>query len=126
MRPVNLFLTEDGMLKLGCYGLTNQAECYSIKKNCDGVRSFAPEVFRGGYKMESDVWTFGIALIEMMGIRPYYGYSYNLLPTMNGDIKYPFDERNITSLELASFLKSCFQKYDRWSVNELMNVSVMG
>ena len=125
---MNLFLTEDGVLKLGYYGLTTQAECFSIRKTeCDGVRSFAPEVFRGEYEMKSDVWSFGIALIEMMGIKPYYGYSYNLLPTMNGDIKYPFDERNVTSSELAYFLKSCFQRVnERWIVNELMNVSVLG
>ena len=49
MRPVNLFLTEDGVLKMGYYGLFTQAECYDIKgTNCDGIRSFAPEVFRGG------------------------------------------------------------------------------
>ena len=125
---MNLFLTEDGVLKLGTYGLTTQAECYSIKrKDCEGVRSFAPEVFRREYGMKSDVWSFGIALLELIGITPYYGYSYNLLPTMNGDIKDPFDERNITSSELAYFLKSCFQSVnERWSVNELMNVSVMG
>ena len=45
---MNLFLTEDGVLKMGYYGLTTQSECYGIKKTeCDGVRSFAPEVFRG-------------------------------------------------------------------------------
>ena len=69
---MNLFLTEDGVLKLGYYGLTTQAECYSIKgKDCEGVRSFAPEVFKGKFKMKSDVWSFGIALMEMMGMVPY-------------------------------------------------------
>ena len=58
---MNLFLTEDGVLKLGAYGLTTQAECYSIRKtDCDGVHSFAPEVFRGKYGMESDVWALGL------------------------------------------------------------------
>ena len=64
---MNLFLTEDGVLKLGYYGLTTQSECYSIKKmGCEGVRSFAPEVFRVKYEMKSDVWSFGIALIELI------------------------------------------------------------
>ena len=127
MRPVNLFLTEDGVLKLGFYGLTTQAECYDIKgTNCDGIRSFAPEVFKGEYEMKSDVWSLGTALLEMLGMRPYCRYKYNRLPTMSGDFKYPFDELNIKSYQLTDFLKSCFQKYDRWSVNELINVSVMG
>ena len=82
MRPVNLFLTEDGVLKLGYYGLTTQAECYSIKrKDCDGIRSFAPEVFRGKYWMQSDVWSLGIVLVELMGIAPYYGNDNGNLPT---------------------------------------------
>ena len=51
---MNLYLTEDGVLKLGYYGLTTQVECYSIK-DCDGVRSFAPEVFGGEYEAKCDL-----------------------------------------------------------------------
>ena len=126
---MNLFLTEDGVLKLGYYGLTTQAECYSIRRTkCDGVRSFAPEVFRGEYEMKSDVWSFGIALIEMMGIKPYHQYKNNRLPTANGDFEFPFKDTAIKSAELVDFLKKCFEEIVdiRWSVNELMDVSVMG
>ena len=126
---MNLFLTEDGVLKLGTYGLTTQAECYIIKrKDCEGVRSFAPEVFRREYGMKSDVWSFGIALIEMMGIKPYHQYKNNRLPTANGDFEFPFKDTAIKSAELVDFLKKCFEEIVdiRWSVNELMDVSVMG
>ena len=128
MRPVNLFLTEDGVLKLGYYGLTTQAECYSIKRtDCDGVRSFAPEVFKGEYEMKSDVWSLGTVLIEMMGIRPYYWRDNDGLPTMNGCFELPFRENTIKSSEFTDFLKKCFQRVsERWGVNELLNVSVMG
>ena len=126
MRPVNLFLTEDGVLKLGYYGLTTQAECYGIKgMNCNGIRSFAPEVFRGKYGMKSDVWSFGIVLLEMMGLTPYYGYETDELPTKNGYLRLPFDKNVIESEELLDFLKKCFLKKERWSVNELMDVSVL-
>ena len=126
MRPVNLFLTEDGVLKLGYYGLTTQAECYGIKgMNCNGIRSFAPEVFRGKYGMKSDVWSFGIVLLKMMGMTPYYGYETDELPTKNGYLRLPFDKNAIESEELLDFLKKCFLKKERWSVNELMNVSVL-
>ena len=126
---MNLFLTEDGVLKLGYYGLTTQSECYSIKKeDCEGLRSFAPEVFRGEYGMESDVWSFGIALIELMGIRPYYWCDDDDLPTMNGSFESPFFKDTIKSSELADFLKKCFEKKvsARSSVNELLNVGMMG
>ena len=127
MRPVNLFLTEDGVVKLGTYGLTTQAECYSLKKTeCDGVRSFAPEVFRVKYEMKSDVWSFGIALIELMGIRPYSWCDDYGLPTMNDDFELPFKTDTIKSSERVRFLKKCFlKKEERSSVNELMNVSVI-
>ena len=129
MRPVNLFLTEDGVLKLGYYGLTTQAECYGIKKTeCDGIRSFAPEVFRGEYEMKSAVWSLGIALLELMGIRPYYWRDNDHLPTMNGRFELPYKRDTIKSSELADFLKKCFEERvrERCNVNELMNVSVMG
>ena len=129
MRPVNLFLTEDGVLKLGYYGLTTQTECYIIKEtNCNGVRSFAPEVFEGVYEMKSDVWSFGIALLELMGITPYVKYETDDLPTMNDDFELPFKRDTIKSSELADFLKKCFEERvsERWGVNELLNVSVMG
>ena len=126
---MNLFLTEDGVLKLGYYGLTTQSECYSIRKmGCEGLRSFAPEVFRGEYEMKSDVWSLGIALLEMMGMTPYHEYENNDLPTMKGDFELPFHDEDIESANLADFLKKCFEERvsERRSVDELMNVSVMG
>ena len=128
MRPVNLFLTEDAVLKLGYYGLTTQAECYSIRKTeCDGVRSFAPEVFEGEYEMKGGVWSLGIVLLELMGIRPYYRYKNNRLPTMNSRFESPFKAYDINSSQLADFLKKCFEKIvsKRSSVSELIYVSVM-
>ena len=116
------------MLKLGYYGLTTQAECYPIKgMDWDGIRSFAPEVFRGKYEMKSDVWSFGIALLELMGITPYVKYETDDLPTMNDDFELPFKRDTIKSSELADFLKKCFEERasGRWSVSELMTVSVL-
>ena len=124
---MNLFLTEDGVLKLGYYGLTTQAECYSIKEtDCEGIRSFAPEVFEGEYEMKSDVLSLGVALLEMLGIVPYATYSKRRLLTVDPTTRIPFDELKIKSTDLVGFLNECFEDvYGRWSVNELMEVSVM-
>ncbi|KAK8831503.1 hypothetical protein WA577_000588, partial [Blastocystis sp. JDR] len=123
VRPVNLFLTEDGVLKLGYYGLTTQVDCYFIKEeDCDGVRSFAPEVFDVDYEMKSDVWSFGVTLIEMMGMTPYVKHENDDLPTMNAFFQLPCDEDDIESEELLDFLQKFFQEVDdRSSVNELLN-----
>ena len=127
MRPVNLFLTEDGVLKLGYYGLTTPTECYAIKKmECEGLRSFAPEVFKGECYLDSDVWSFGIALLEMMGITPYSWRKNGSLPTMGRSVTLPFDEYAIESSELADFLKKCLTDVDdRWRVDELLDVRVL-
>ena len=124
---MNLFLTEDGVLMMGYYGLTTQAECYSLKiVHCNMFLRFAPEVFEGEYEMKSDVWSFGIALVELMGIRPYYWCDNDCLPTMNDDYELPFNKNAIKSEELLDFLKSCFEKKEeRSSVNALLNVSVL-
>ena len=130
MRPVNLFLTEAGALKLGYYGLATQAECYSIRKmECDGVRSFAPEVLKGEYEMKSDVWSLGIALIEMMGIAPYSSSDPDKLKhDMYKGYLSLYDVYAIKAVGLIDFLKKCFRKNrrKRWSVNGLLDVSVMG
>ena len=128
MRPVNLFLTEDGVLKLGYYGLTTQAECFPVKGfGWDAMRLLSPEVFRRERKKKSDVWSLGTALLELMGITPCVELKNGCLPIMyDYDLRLPFDERSIKSSELIDFLKKCFRKYDRSSVSELLNVSVMG
>ena len=127
MRPVNLFLTEDGVLKLGYYGLTTQSECYSIKEmNCNGIRSFAPEVFRRKYCWQSDVWSLGIVLIELMGIRPCFESENDCLPSTSVQYELQIEGNGIQSSQLAHFLKKCFRNaYFRWNVIKLMNVSVL-
>ena len=127
MRPVNLFLTEDGVLKLGYYGLTTQSECYSLKiVHCNMFLRFAPEVFEGEYEIKSDVWSLGTALIELMGITPYFLYKYNRLPRKNNALWSLLKTDDIQSSQLVRFLKKCFVESERSSVNELLNVSVMG
>ena len=126
---MNLFLTEEGVLKMGYYGLTTQAECYGIKgMNCDGVRSFPSEVFRREYKMKSDVWSLGTALIQMVGITPYSDYDESELPTNSGVDEYPYDKRDNDSEDMSSFLECCFDMEvdERSNVDELLDVSVMG
>ena len=111
-------------MKLSDYGMTHG-------KSTDGKRDTALyqplEAFKGKREMKSDVWSLGIVLMEMMGTTPYCPYRRDFFPTSSICFEYPFDDDVIDSGELIDFLEKCFQKskYDRWSVNELMDVSVM-
>ena len=101
MRPVNLFLTEDGVLKLGSYGLTTQSECYSIKRDCDGVHILDIEV----YEMKIAVWSFETALIEVMSMTPCIGHENDRLPTLDVIAFFPFRMCDIQSRD--SVRKEC-------------------
>ena len=73
---MNLFLTEEGVLKLGTYGLTTQAECYSIKRDCNGIRILDLEV----HERKSAVWSFETALIEVTDITSCIGHEMTAYP----------------------------------------------
>ena len=125
---MNLFLTESGTVKLCCYGLITQSECYSKKRtNCKGIRSFSPEVINGGYDMKSDVWSLGSSLIQMARINPYADCSNSHILKAMDDDKLPFEECEIESKEFIDFLHKCFEEdvEERWSADQLMNVSVI-
>ena len=125
---MNLFLTEDGVVKLGYYGLTTQSEYYSIKKE-DYYECYwySREVFKSEYEMKSDVWSFGTALIEMMGITPYVESENGCLPTSDDVLIHSVNVEDIQSAQLAHFLKECFRReYKRWNVSKLMTVNGMG
>ena len=83
---MNLFLTEDGVLKLGYYGLTTQAECCSIKRDCNGIRILDLEV----HERKSAVWSFETALIEVIVIAPCIGHENDRLPTLDVIAFFPF------------------------------------
>ena len=122
---MNLFLSESGTVKLGCYGLTTQAEYYSEEKaKCEGIRSFAPEVFEGKYELKSDVWSLGLALMRLARVEPLPEDDDDL-PEIVGSYYFPFGELKGFSDAFVDFVKKCLVKEvnERWSMDVLMNVS---
>ncbi|XP_076029717.1 serine/threonine-protein kinase Chk1-like [Oratosquilla oratoria] len=71
LKPKNLLLTEDRVLKIGDFGLSAEflsggEEVYL--RGADGSRSYmAPEVLSGRYRgPPADIWSCGIILVEMV------------------------------------------------------------
>ena len=123
---MNLFLTEDGVLKLGYYGLTTQAEYYSIKgMNCEGIRSFTYEMSKGGYEMKNDVWSLGIALIELAEGKNPYSANESIAAMEAMLLPAPTLSSSKWSAAFVDFVNKCLTKdvFERWSVGELMSVS---
>ena len=114
------------MVVRGCLVVDETNTC-----NAKRFRNFDAKEKRRNWNLgakgcKSDVWSLGIVMLVLIGIRPYYGNDNGNLPTLNGGLRLPFGVDDIESSKMADFLEKCFQKYDSWSVNELLNVSVMG
>ena len=125
MRLENLLLSTSGVLKLGCFGLMTQAIWY-LKENikCDGIRSFAPEVFTGDYGTKSDVWSLGTCLFELARVEPYHGECHVNSPEGVSISYFPFKTIAGVPEVFVDFVKKCLVRdvKERWSVSELMDV----
>ena len=75
---MNMFLSEQGLVKLGDFSLAVQLENSSSRRltQCGTPWYIAPEVFKGMTELKSDVWSLGISLIELGdGKNPFAGKS---------------------------------------------------
>lgn len=82
----NVLVSEDKILKIGDFGLARDVEHMDYyRKTTEGrlpVKWMAPEaIFESKYTSQSDVWSFGILLWEIMtlGATPYPSTSVNEL-----------------------------------------------
>ena len=89
----------------------------------------APEVYEGGAELKSDVWSLGISLIELAeGKNPFAEKesSAEIMYTVcDGQPPSLFSSK--WSAEFVDFVNKCLMKdvKERWSVKQLMEVSVV-
>lgn len=117
------------MVKLGDFGLAVQLEHSCSKRStvCGTSLFMAPEVYKEGACLKSDVWSLGISVIEMAeGRHPYSEYDEEELKNavVNGDS--PSLSPSEWSSDLVDFVDACLVKdeNERASVRALMEVSV--
>ena len=129
LKPDNLFISEQGLIKLGDFGLAAQLEhsCSKRQTVCGTLWYMGPEVYEREGSLKSDVWSLGISIIEMAeGKNPFAGSaSLQVMKAVcNGEP--PSLTSPEWSSDLVAFVSQCLVKDvdKRWSVNELMRVSV--
>lgn len=129
LKPNNILVNSSGYVKLSDFGLSKVME-HSITRTYVGTtRYMAPERIRGGvYRIESDIWSFGLSLWELaLGRFPFPTVSADELSTAAfSDVP---DVRScptrITDLpkELQELIYGCLQHdvQQRWKANDLMS-----
>ena len=88
----------------------------------------APEVFKDGAELKSDVWSLGMSMIEMVGGRnPYVGLTSTEFKNELLNKRPPSFSSSGWSDDLVDFVKKCLVKdvNERASVEALLKVSVV-
>ena len=94
----------------------------------DALLHQAPEVFKDGAELKSDVWSLGMTMIEMVGGRnPCVGLTSTEFKNELLNKRPPSFSSSGWSNDLADFVKRCLVKdvNERASVEALLEVSVV-
>ena len=115
---------------MGDFELAKQLEHAESKADvvCGTSWYMAPEVLDEQTCLKSDVWSLGISLIELAeGKNPYHGCSHIMVMTRVCNNDPPSLDAEKWSAAFVDFVNKCLVKdvKERWSVKQLMNVSVV-
>ena len=118
------------MIKLGDFVLSKQCNAGDFDDGSmyDALLYQAPEVFKDGAELKSDVWSLGMSMIEMAGGRnPYVGLTSKEFKKELLNKRPPSFSSSGWSNDLVGFVKRCLVKdvNERASVKELLKVSVV-
>lgn len=106
LKSQNIFLTENGLIKLGDFGI---AKClnFTMEKACTIVGTpyyLSPEIVQNQpYNFKSDIWSLGVLLYEMMAL------------------KMPFDAKSLPMLSLK-IIKGQYDSIPKLFSDDLKNL----
>ena len=121
-----MLFTEEGQIKLGEYDL--RAYMRHMYRPLTVIQHMAPEVFNGKEERKSDVWSLGISIIEMAkGMNPFERCGEHGVQSRLARDGLPSLSREQWSAECVDFVSKCVVRRveERWSVEQLMSVSVV-
>ena len=118
------------MIKLSDFVLPKQwnAGDFDDGSMYDALLHQAPEVFKDGAELKSDVWSLGMSMIEMVGGRnPYVGLTSTEFKKELLNKRPPSFSSSGWSDDLVDFVNACLVKdvNERASVEALLKVSVV-
>ena len=129
IKPGNLFISKDKLIKLGDFGLATQLNhtCSKRRTECGTPLYIAPEMYYGKTELNSDVWSLGITLMELAeGWNPFADCSSQKVMKMVLYEQLPSLSFSKWSMEFVDFVNKCLVRdvNERWSVDQLMNVTL--
>lgn len=112
LKSQNVFLAENGQVKLGDFGIARVLQSADLARSNVGTPYYlAPEVCLGaGYDTKADIWSLGCVLYELTTLRrPFEGDS--LAAVINGVLNKDFDPiSDVYSAELRDMIASMLSK----------------
>lgn len=122
----NIFVSNEGVIKLGDFGSAKKVDKHSFVKSVIGtVCWMAPEILEGnGYGRAADIWSLGCTVYEMlMGVPPFIGKNHFqtsklIMDYTEGSLNW----KGIGELE-KDFIGSCLKidPLQRYNVKKLLN-----
>ena len=136
LKPENIFLREENSLKdirIGDFGLSIKKKCGSVYKlyKTGSAMYMAPEVVRGRYGCECDLWSLGVIMFFLMTYEfPFHHSIYTFQMSGKQKIVYDFDNEWVDNIYFRQY-PNVAQKVvinllepnplKRWTANQVLD-----